>query len=399
KVNNNKLMKQTFSKRGIEEIISEKSLEDKLKSGKKLRIKLGVDPSSPDIHLGHAVVLRVLKQFQEMGHTVIFLLGDYTAMVGDPSGKNKTRPVLTAEEIEKNAKTYLDQVGKVLDIDKVVVRKNSEWYKKESFRDILKLTSAFTFASIIERDDFSKRIRNNQEVSMNELLYPMMQAYDSVKLKADVELGGTDQKFNMLAGRSLQKKSEQVPQEVVMSKLLVGTDGKEKMSKSLGNYIGVTDEARDMFGKVMSINDEMIEDYFLLCTDLSEEDIKKNMEEMKTGKNPRDVKAQLAKEIVSIYHSKDEAEDAEKEFVNQFSKGNEPEDKIEISSKDIEDQVKLVDLMVESMKATDSKSGARRLIEQGAVTVGGEKITDINYIVDAHPANVIKVGRRYWIIK
>ncbi len=386
-------MKQTLSKRGIEEIISEESLGKKLKSGKKLRIKFGVDPSSSDIHLGHAVALGVLKRFQDMGHTVIFLLGDYTAMLGDPSGKNKTRPVLTSGEIEKNAKTYLDQVGKVLDIDKIEVRKNSEWFKDFSLKDLVDLGGKFSVASIIERDDFEKRLKDHKEISMHELYYPMMQAYDSVMLKADVELGGTDQKFNMLAGRSLQKKMGQAPQDVVMSKLLVGTDGTEKMSKSLGNYIGVADEANEMFGKVMSINDEMIEDYFLLCTNLPEEDIGKIMEEMKAGKNPRDVKVQLAKEIVSIYHSKDEAEKAEKAFVNQFSKGKKPVDMPEV---ELEGDYELVNLIIE-IKGANSKSEAKRLIEQNAVSIDDKKITEISEKIEVKSGMVIQVGkRRYW---
>jgi len=389
-------MEIKLEKRGIEEVISEKSLNEKLKSGKKLRIKLGVDPSSPDIHLGHAVVLRTLKNFQEMGHTVIFLLGDYTAMIGDPSGKNKTRPVLTPEDIEKNAKTYLDQVGKVLDIDKVEVRRNSEWFSKMDFKDFIKLGSNFSVASIIERDDFEKRLNSNQEISMHELFYPMMQAYDSVMLEADVELGGNDQKFNMLAGRSLQKKMGQAPQEVVMSKLLIGTDGKEKMSKSLGNYIGVTDEASEMFGKVMSINDEMIVKYFTFCTDLSEPEIENIKKEIEAGNNPRDSKMKLANEIVSIYHSKEEAKKVEKEFVNQFSKGEKP---VNIPEIELEGDFLLADLIVE-IKGASSKSEARRLIEQGAVSVDDAKIKDISVKIGAHSGMIIQVGkRRYWKIK
>ncbi len=389
-------MNQTLSKRGIEEIISEKSLEEKLKSGKKLRIKFGVDPSSSDIHIGHTVVFRVLKQFQKMGHTVIFLLGDYTAMVGDPSGKNKTRPVLTKEDIEKNSKSYLDQVGKVLDIDKIEIRRNSEWFSKMNFNDFIKLGSNFSVASIIERDDFEKRLNSNQEISMHELFYPMMQAHDSVMLEADVELGGTDQRFNILAGRSLQKKAGQAPQDVVLMKLLVGTDGKEKMSKSLGNYIGVTDSANEMFGKAMSITDEMISEYFLLCTDVSENEIKKMEEEMKSGENPRDFKMKLATEIASIYHSADEAKKAEEAFVNQFSEGNKPKDIPEV---ELDGDYVLSDLIFE-LGGASSKSEARRLIEQSAVSVDDAKITDISAKIGVHSGMIIQVGkRRYWKIK
>lgn len=385
-----------FSKRGIEEIISEKSFNKRLESGKKLRIKFGVDPTSTDIHIGHAVALRILKQFQDMGHTVIFLIGDYTARVGDPSGKNKTRPVLSSKDIEVNIQTYLDQVGKVLDAEKSEIRRNSEWFSKMNFNDLIKLGSNFSVASIIERDDFEKRIKNNQEISMHELFYPMMQAYDSVMLKADVELGGTDQRFNMLAGRSLQKKVGQVPQEVIMAKLLVGTDGVEKMSKSLGNYIGVTDKASDIYGKVMSICDEQIINYLLLCTDVSEDEVEKIKIEMTKGKNPRDYKMRLAQEIVAIYHNKEAAVEAEKAFVNQFSKGNVPDEMPELKASG---EINVVDLVAKADRKI-SKSEVRRLIEQGAVSIDNQKVNKIDEKIKIKSGTILKVGkRRYWKIR
>ncbi len=378
--------------RGVEKIISKVSLLEKLKSGKKLRLKLGVDPSSTDLHLGHTVVLRILKKLQDLGHTVIFLIGDYTALVGDPSGTNKTRPILIPEEVDKNAKTYLDQVGKILDVDKTEIRKNSEWFSEMGLKGLIDLGSKFSVASILERDDFENRLNNNKEIYMHELYYPMMQAYDSVMLEADVEFGGTDQTFNMLAGRSLQKKMGQTSQEVLMAKLLVGTDGKEKMSKSLGNGIGVTDSPKDMFGKIMSIRDELIMDYFLLCTDVSEEEIDKFKSEMESGKNPRDYKEKLAVELVTMYHSKDEAIKAKDGFVEQFSKGETPNDIAEI---DLSGSFALPLLLV-NIGATPSITQARKLIEQGAVKIDGAKLTDPKAEVTTKSGMTIQVGKLNW---
>ena len=378
--------------RGVDKIISKESLLERLKSGKNLRIKLGVDPSSTDLHLGHTVVLRIMKKLQDLGHTIIFLIGDYTALVGDPSGKNKTRPVLTADEIENNAKTYLEQVGKIVDIEKTEIRKNSEWFSEFGIQDFINLGSKFSVASIIERDDFESRLKNNKEIYMHELYYPMMQAYDSVMLEADAEFGGSDQTFNMLAGRSLQKKMGQKPQEVLMAKILIGTDGKEKMSKSLGNYIGVTDSPKEMFGKVMSIRDELILNYFLLCTDVSKIDIEKYKNEMSSGQNPRDYKEKLAYELVKMYHNEDEATLAKSGFVEQFRKGSVPKDieEVELSG------TMALPLLLVNIGAAPSTSQAWKLIEQGAVRVDGAKLTDPKAEVATKSGMTIQVGKLNW---
>lgn len=383
-------MESNFLEKVTEEIIDQKSLERKLKSGKKLRIKLGVDPTSPDIHLGHAVALRILRKFQDEGHKIIFLIGDYTTKIGDPSGRNATRPVLTDGEIKKNAKTYFLQVRKLLDIKKTEVRYNSEWYKKMSFSDILQLAGKFTVAQIIERDDFEKRLKEKRDIGLHETLYPLMQAYDSVILNADVEFGGTDQKFNMLAGRDLQRKMGQEPQDVVMVPLLVGIDGKEKMSKSLKNYIGVAEEPEEMFGKVMSIPDSLIENYFTLCTDESISSIKKHVEAIKKGKNPRDVKADLAGKIVEIYHGKEKAQKAKKEFFKVFSKKELPSKIPEVK---ISGNYTLPLFLVE-IGAIDSTSGARRLILQNAVKIDGARLTDPKSDITPHKGMVVQVGKK-----
>lgn len=383
-------MNKDFFEKGIVEIIDEKSLRSRLVSGKKLVIKLGVDPTRPDIHLGHAVALRKLKALQGKGHKIIFLIGDYTTKIGDPSGKNKARPVLSDEEIAKNAKTYFDQVGKILDVKKTEIRYNSEWYSKMSFSDILELTSRFTVAQIMERDDFEKRLKNGSDIGIQETLYPIMQAYDSVVLEADIEFGGTDQKFNMLAGRSLQKKMGQLPQDIIMVKLLVGLDGKEKMSKSLDNYIGITENANSMFGKVMSIPDSMMGEYFELCTDFTVSEIKKFEKDVESGTNPRDIKQKLAFEIVKIYHGKEEAEKAKEEFKNVFSKKELPTNIPEV---EIEGNYDLPLFLIE-IGAASSNSEARRLIEQGGVKIDGAKITDPKSAISTHPGMIVQVGKK-----
>ena len=389
-------MNNDLIKKGVEEVISEKELEAKLKSGKKLRIKLGADPSGPDIHLGHAIILRKMKQFQDEGHKIIFLIGDYTAMFGDPSGKNKTRPILSEAQIAANGKTYFDQVGKIIDVEKAEIVRNSEWFKNMALKELINLGSKFSVASIIERDDFEKRLKEGKEISMHELYYPMMQAYDSVVLKADIEFGGTDQRFNMLAGRELQKKIGQSPQVVITTKLLVGTDGKEKMSKSLGNYIGITEGPKEQFGKIMSIPDSLIEQYFELCTDIDSEAIKQMMKEINDGKNPRDYKLKLAKEIVTIYHGDNEAAYAKEQFINQFQKKEIPD---EIPGVELSGNYTLTSLLNE-IDAVTSNSEAKRLIEQGAVKIDGVKITEINAQVAAHSGMVIQVGKRnFWRVK
>lgn len=381
--------------RNSSEIISIDGIKSKIKSKKKLRVKYGVDPSSPDIHLGHAVALWQLKKFQDAGHTVIFLIGDYTAMIGDPSGKNKTRPVLTAKQISINAKTYLNQVGKILDLKKIEIRKNSEWFKKINMQDIIRLGSNFSVAQIIERDDFEKRLKQNMEISMHELFYPMMQAYDSVMLEADVEIGGTDQRFNMLAGRELQKKLGQKPQDIIMTHLLSGTDGKEKMSKSLGNYIGVNESAKEQFGKTMSIPDDQIITYYRLCTLVGDEIINQYQQHIDNGANPRDYKEKLAEEITAIYHGKANAELAKNSFIKQFRDKELPEDMIKIK---LRGNLNIV-LLINNISAGASNSEIRRLINQGAVKIDGAKITDESAIITAYRGMVIQIGKkRFWKI-
>jgi len=382
-------MEKIFEK-GIEEIIEQKSLLYKLKSDQKLRIKIGVDPTSPDIHLGHAVALRVMKKLQDKGHKIIFLIGDYTAKIGDPSGKNSTRPVLSDQEIKKNAKTYFEQVGKILDLQKTEVRYNSEWFSKLNFNDILQLAGKFTVAQITERDDFEVRLKKGLDVGMHELLYPLMQAYDSVILKADVEFGGSDQKFNMLAGRTLQRKLGQTPQDIVMVKLLVGTDGKEKMSKSLGNYIGIAEPANSIFGKIMSIPDSLIMTYFELCTDLNSQEVEDFKRQLDKGANPRDLKAKLGELIVELYHGKEKAEKARDEFRRVFAKKELPSDikKIKLSG-----NFSLPLLLIE-IGAAGTNSEARRLIIQGGLKIDSQKLSDPKSFISIRKDMIIQVGKK-----
>lgn len=390
------LMNQEIFKRGIAEIIDEKSFSEKLKSGKKLRIKMGMDPTRPDLHLGHAVGLKKLRALQDDGHKIICIVGDYTARVGDPSGKNSTRPILSDREIDQNAKTYLDQVGKILDVKKTELRKNSEWFSKMKFADILQLAGKFTVAQILERDDFENRYKNGIDIGLHELLYPLMQAYDSVVVEADVEFGGSDQKFNMLAGRVLQKKMGQKPQDIITVEILPGLDGKEKMSKSLDNYVGVCEKSGMMFGKIMSIPDQLIVPYFELCTDKLSAEISKIKKSISDGENPRDIKASLAKTIVEFYHSKKEAEAASQEFESVFSKGNLPE---EIAEFKLSGNFEII-LLLTNLGAISSNSEGRRLVEQNAVKIDGVTISDINAQVATHSGMVIQVGKkRFYKIK
>jgi len=379
----------------VEEVIIKESLEKKLLSGKKLRIKLGCDPSRPDLHLGHSVVLGKLKEFQDMGHQVVFIIGDYTGMIGDPSGKSKTRPALSKEEVKKNAETYFAQVGKVLDIKKMEIRYNSEWFSKMNLEDILKLTGKFTVARILERDDFSKRLKKGIDIAVSEIMYPIMQAYDSIMINADVEIGGTDQKFNMLAGRDLQRKMQKPEQNIITATLLVGLDGKEKMSKSLDNYIGITESANSMFGKIMSISDNMIFYYFKLLTEISDTELKQIGFNLKDpSKNPRDLKARLAREIITIYHGKNEAEEAEKEFNQVFREKQKPTKmesyKLQVTS------YKLIDLLVK-IKLASSKSDAKRLIEQGGVKIDDRIIKNWDEEVDVKNGMIVQVGKRKFV--
>ncbi len=350
----------------VSDVIVRESLEKKLRSGKKLRIKLGADPSRPDLHIGHAVVLRKLREFQDLGHTVIFLIGDFTALIGDPTGKSKTRPMLSSKEIKENAKTYLKQVGKILNVKKGEIRYNSEWLGKLKAADFVSLSAQFTVARIIERDDFSKRLKEKTDVHMHELLYPMLQAYDSIALKADIELGATDQTFNLLAGRALMNKKEMVPQDILTTPILVGTDGKEKMSKSLNNTIGLTDSAEEMFGKTMSVPDMALPNWLELAADYSKEEIAAENAALKRGENPRDVKMRLAKRIVALYHDKKAAEKAEEGFKSRFQKGEMP---TEMKSWKLPKPMRLYEVVAVAFAMSNSQ--ARRDIESGGVKIDG----------------------------
>ena len=379
----------------VEEVIIKDDLEKKLKSGKKLRIKLGCDPSRPDLHLGHSIVLRKLKEFQDLGHQVVFIIGDYTGMIGDPSGKSKTRPALSKEEVKKNAKTYFSQVGKILDIKKTEIRYNSEWFSKLDLEDILKLTSKFTVARILERDDFSKRLKSGADVAVSEMLYPIMQAYDSIIIEADTEIGGTDQKFNMLAGRDLQRKMNLPEQNILTTPLLVGLDGKEKMSKSLGNYIGIADKPDSMFGKIMSISDDMIFYYFKLLTKVPDKELKQIESDLKDpSKNPRDLKVKLAKKIIEIYHNKKEAEKAEKEFNRIFRDKKRPS--IMEERKMEGGKWKVVNLLTE-LGLANSKGTAKILIQQGGVKIDDVVQKDWNKEIEVKNGMVVQVGKRKFV--
>ena len=386
---------KTLLTHNTEEVIIKTDLEKKLNSGKKLRIKLGCDPSRPDLHLGHSIVLRKLKEFQDLGHQVVFIIGDYTGMIGDPSGKSKTRPALSKEDVKKNAESYFEQVGKILDIKKTEIRYNSEWFSKLNFEDILKLLSKFTVARILERDDFSKRLKSGIDIAASEIMYPVMQAYDSIMIEADVEIGGTDQKFNMLAGRDLQRKMNMPEQNVLTCPLLVGLDGKEKMSKSLDNYISITEEPNSMFGKIMSISDKMIFYYFKLLINISENELQQIKIDLKDpSKNPRDLKVKLAKAIIEIYHNKKSAEKAEEEFNKIFRDKQKPSDiesyKLQATS------YKLVDLLVE-LKLVSSKSEVRRLVQQGGVKIDDVVQKDFDENIKVKNGMIVQVGKRKFV--
>ncbi len=376
-------------RRGVHELIVQEELERKLKSGRKLRVKLGLDPTAPDLHLGHTVVINKLRHFQELGHQVQFLIGDFTGMIGDPTGKNQTRPPLTREEIQKNAETYREQVFKILDPEKTQILFNSAWSDKLGAEGMIRLASQYTVARLLERDDFSKRFRNNQPIAVHELLYPLMQGYDSVQMKADVELGGTDQKFNLLVGRELQRVAGQEPQVIITMPLLEGLDGKEKMSKSLGNYVGIAEPPQEIFGKLMSISDELMWRYLELLSFEPSTTIAKWKDEVAAGRNPRDVKVLLAKEIVARFHSAQAASRAEEEFAARFRRGELPEDLPEKKVK----ETSVVKVLKEA-GLVPSTNEASRMIEQGAVRVNGEKVSDRNLHFKAGDVLVIQVGKR-----
>lgn len=381
-------------KKNVVDLVSEEELLEKLRRKKQLRIKLGVDPSRPDLHLGHAVVLFKLRQFQELGHKVVLIIGDFTAQIGDPSGRDSTRPMLSEEEVKKNAKTYAEQAFKILDRDKTELRFNSEWLGKMSFADVIKLASKYTVARMLERDDFSKRYRENVPISIAEFLYPLAQAQDSVAIEADVELGGTDQYFNLLVGRHIQQQLGQEPQIVMTMPLIEGTDGKLKMSKSYDNYIAFNDPPSEMFGKIMSIPDWLIVKYMRLLTRIPHDQIEEYERLMKEGKiNPRDVKMKLAFEITKFFHGEKEAEKAQEQFVKVFSKKEVPE---EMTVVDLDtDQVELVELLVK-LNVVASRSEAKRLIQQGGVKLDGEKIIDIHAKIELDTERILRVGKRHF---
>ena len=360
-------------KRGVEDIYSEADLIEKLKENRPLRVKLGADPTAPDIHLGHTVVLNKLRQFQNFGHEVIFLIGDFTATVGDPSGKNATRPPLSREDVLRNAETYKEQIFKILDPQKTRIVFNSEWLGELGTVGMIRLASNYTVARMLERDDFKKRFANQQSIAIHEFIYPLLQGHDSVALEADVELGGTDQTFNLLIGRELQKSAGQKPQVAMTLPLLVGLDGEKKMSKSLGNYIGVTEAPSEMFGKIMSISDELMWDWYNLLSFRPLAEIAQLKADVEAGKNPRDVKILLAKEIIARFHNEDAANAAEQEFINRFQKGAMPDEMPEFT---FEGEIGLATLLKEA-GLVPSTSEAIRSAQQGGVKIDGEKVDDV----------------------
>ena len=375
--------------RGTDEILPLEELKKKLQKNKPLRIKLGMDPTAPDLHLGHTVVINKLKQLQDLGHEIIFLIGDFTGMIGDPSGKNVTRKPLTKDEVLENAKTYEEQVFKILDKDKTKITFNSEWMSKMSSADMITLASKQTVARMLERDDFSKRYKSEQAISIHEFLYPLVQGFDSVALQADMELGGTDQKFNLLVGRDLQKQSGKEPQVILTMPLLEGLDGVQKMSKSLENYIGIDEAPDSMFGKIMSISDELMWRYLELLSFESLETIESWKQEVKDGENPRNIKFRLAEEIITRFHSKEQAKQAQQNFVDRFAKNQTPDEMDEFT---FSRGIRIANLLKDSNLAS-STSEAFRMIKQGAAKIDGEKITNKDLEPQAGTA-VYQVGKR-----
>lgn len=388
-------------RRGAEEIIPEedlvKKIELSIKERKPLRVKLGCDPSRPDLHLGHSVVLRKLRQFQDLGHKAILIIGDFTGMIGDPSGRSKTRPSLTLDETRMYGESYFEQATRILSTENIQMVYNSEWLDKMSFADVIKLAGKYTVARMLERDDFLNRYKEGAPIGIHEFLYPLAQAMDSVAIESDIELGGTDQKFNLLVGRDIQREFGMSPQVILTVPLLTGTDGVEKMSKSLNNYIGIAEPAREIYGKTLSIPDELIFPYYLLTTDVSSqriEEIKKILADKKS--NPRDVKRELARTLVRMYHSEEAARRAEDEFDRVFIKKDIPDNIQEITLEKSNEGFHIVDLMIQS-SLVSSKSEARRLIQQGGVKVDSEKIGDSNSLIDKKDAFILQVGKRKFI--
>ncbi|MCB6182142.1 tyrosine--tRNA ligase [Leeia sp. TBRC 13508] len=380
-------------KRGTDEVLPEAELIEKLKENRPLKIKLGMDPTAPDLHLGHTVVINKMRRFQELGHTAIFLIGDFTGMIGDPSGKNATRPPLSREQIQENAKTYSDQVFKILDPNKTEIRFNSTWSDALGAAGMIRLASKHTVARMLERDDFKKRFNNNQPIAIHEFLYPLMQGYDSVALESDVELGGTDQKFNLLVGRQLQQEYGQKPQCILTMPLLEGLDGVNKMSKSLGNYIGITEAPNEMFGKLMSISDDLMWRYFDLLSFRPLSDIATLKEEVANGRNPRDVKFELGKEIVSRFHGAAAGDAAIESFLNRFRDGALPDDIPEVNLQTTDGGIAIAHALKQA-GLVNSTSEAFRQIEQGGVKVNSEKVADKSLVLKQGETLILQVGKR-----
>ena len=384
-------------KRGVEEIIPEKGLEKKLNKNKSLIIKAGFDPTAPDLHLGHTVLINKLKQFQDLGHQVVFLIGDFTGMIGDPSGVSETRPILTVEQLKKNSETYQEQIFKILDKKKTKIEFNSSWFKKMTSAELINLSSKMTVARMLERDDFSKRYKGNKPISIHEFIYPLVQGYDSFELESDVELGGTDQKFNLLVGRDIQKSFGMEEQIIMTLPILEGTDGVKKMSKSLNNYIGLQESPNDMFGKIMSISDDLMWRYFDLLSFKTSVEINEIRKETKKGLNPMDAKKMLAAEIVTRFHGEEKSLHAEKEFTNRFSKGNDPAEIKLIKLTMQASSISILDLLsseeLGEHKLCKSKSEAKRMIAQGAVKIDGNKILDDAIFIQNPSENTYQVGK------
>jgi tyrosyl-tRNA synthetase len=383
-------------KRGSDEILTESDLKKKLESGKQLVVKAGFDPTAPDLHLGHTVLLNKLRHFQDLGHKVIFLIGDFTGRIGDPSGTNKTRPTLDAKDLVQNAKTYEKQVFKILKKDLTDVRFNSEWCEKLGADGLIELASKYNVARMLERDDFNKRFSSNKSIAIHEFLYPLVQGYDSVALKADVECGGTDQKFNLLVGRELQRDYDQEPQVVITVPILEGLDGAKKMSKSLNNFVGIDEEPNEMFGKIMSISDDLMWRWFELLSFISEVEINDLKKQMEHGKNPRDIKFVLAEELVDRFHEDGDGEKCREAFLNRFQKGNMP-DEIELTEVKIEkDTILLVNLLKDTNMITSISEG-NRLIKQGGIKINSKKVEDSKLEILKGTEDIYQVGKRKFL--
>ena len=382
--------------RGTDEILTESDLKKKLDSGKQLVIKAGFDPTAPDLHLGHTVLLNKLRHFQDLGHRVVFLIGDFTGRIGDPSGTNKTRPTLDAKDLEENAKTYEKQVFKILKKDLTDVRFNSEWCEKLGADGLIRLAAKYNVARMLERDDFSKRFSENKSIAIHEFLYPLVQGYDSVALKADVELGGTDQKFNLLVGRELQRDYDQEPQVVITVPILEGLDGVKKMSKSLNNYVAIDEEPDEMFGKIMSISDDLMWRWFELLSFMSEDEINSLKKEMQDGKNPRDIKFILAEEIVDRFHKDGDGQKCKESFLNRFQKGQIPENVDSVKVNIDGESILLVNLLKETNMIASVSEG-NRLIKQGGIKVNSEKVNDPKFEISVNSENLYQVGKRRFL--